>query len=189
MNLLRISGALYVILASQPRTRCGNHDGCGERTAACPAGAARCARWPLCSIEPRDIGTILIPVLSLSPFFAPPPGCMRPCIPHPHAPLLPPAGAPRTLATVRGRAWDGGRGPHHDGCGSLSLSRTLAYTPAALLAERPDDQAIVVESTPIRLPIAHHVFRRHLRGIPGVRLEPHRRDCPLMRRLTPLGAW
>jgi hypothetical protein len=58
-----------------------------------------------------------------------------------------------------------------DGRGRTSAAAppaaVLLQVPRSLLADQSDIRAIVVEITPIRLPIARHVFRRHLGGVPG----------------------
>jgi hypothetical protein len=58
--------------------------------------------------------------------------------------------------------------------------------PALLLADQPDDRAIVVELAPIPFAVAYDVVRRHLRGAPGEVPEAGLLERPLIRGLPPL---
>src|SRR2546422_10668967 len=55
----------------------------------------------------------------------------------------------------------------------------------SLLADQPDNYAIVVEIAPIRFPIARDVVRCHLRGVPCEVPESGLLNRPLIRGLAP----
>src|SRR5438093_9964907 len=70
-------------------------------------------------------------------------------------------------------------------CTPLGCPLPSGGCPRSLLADQPNDQAIVVEIAPIPFAIARNVFWSHFRGVPGECPESGLLDRPLIGGLAP----